>query len=147
MCIRDRIWAGTDDGNVQLTRDGGKTWTSFRGKISGMPLSCWIPQITASNYNAGEAFVVTNDYRRGDFKPYIFRTTDFGKTWTNMLANKSIDGYALCVLQDPVEPNLIFVGSEHGLWISFDNSNSFQHWKNDDFPAVSIFDLAEQERD
>jgi photosystem II stability/assembly factor-like uncharacterized protein len=141
---RNVIWVGTDDGNVQLTRDGGKTWTNFRGKIPGMPVGAWVPQIRASRYNAGEAFVVTNDYRRGDFKPYIFRTTDYGKTWTNLLANKNIDGYALCVLQDPVQPNLIFVGSEHGLWISFDNGNSFQHWKNN-FPAVSTFDLAEQE--
>lgn len=144
---RNVIWVGTDDGNVQLTRDGGKTWTNFRGKIPGMPVGAWVPQVRASRYNEGEAFIVANDYRRGDFKPYIFRTTDFGKTWTNMLVNKNIDGYALCVLQDPVEPNLIFVGSEHGLWVSFDNGNSFQHWKNDDFPAVSTFDLAEQERE
>ncbi|HJW17947.1 MAG TPA: hypothetical protein VJ499_12535, partial [Flavisolibacter sp.] len=141
------IWVGTDDGNVQLTRDGGKTWTSFRGKIPGMPVGAWVPQIRASRYNAAEAFVVANDYRRGDFKPYIFRTKDYGKTWTNMLAGKNIDGYALCVLQDPAEPNLIFAGSEHGLWVSFDNGNSFQHWKNDDFPAVSTFDLAIQERE
>lgn len=141
------IWAGTDDGNVQLTRDGGKTWTNFRGKIPGMSVGAWVPQIRASRFNGGEAFVVVNDYRRGDFKSYIFRTTDYGKTWANMLANKNIDGYALCVLQDPVEPNLIFVGSEHGLWVSFDNGNSFTHWKNDDFPAVSTFDLAEQERE
>ena len=64
-----------------------------------------------------------------------------------MEALRNIDGYALCVLQDPVEPSLIFVGSEHGLWVSFDNGNSFQHWKNDNFPAVSTFDLAEQERE
>jgi photosystem II stability/assembly factor-like uncharacterized protein len=144
---RNVIWVGTDDGNVQLTRDGGKSWTNFRGKIPGMPVGAWVPQIKASRYNAGEAFVVTNDYRRGDFKPYIFRTTDFGKTWTNLLAGKNIDGYALCVLQDPVEPNLVFVGSEHGLWVSFNDGNSFQHCKNDDFPAVSTFDLAEQERE
>jgi hypothetical protein len=141
------IWVGTDDGNVQLTRDGGKTWTSFRGKIPGMPVGAWVPQIRASRYNAAEAFVVANDYRRGDFKPYIFRTKDYGKTWTNMLAGKNIDGYALCMIQDPAEPNLIFAGSEHGLWVSFDNGNSFQHWKNDDFPAVSTFDLAIQERE
>ena len=141
------IWVGTDDGNVQLTKDGGKTWTNFRGKIPGMPVGAWVPQIRASRYNPAEAFVVVNDYRRGDFKPYIFRTTDFGKTWSNMLAGNNIDGYALCVLQDPAEPNLIFVGSEHGLWVSFDNGASFQHWKNDDFPAVSTFDLAIQERE
>ena len=79
------IWAGTDDGNVQLTKDGGKTWMNFRGKIPGLPVGAWIPQIQASRYNAAEAFVVANDYRRGDFKPYIFRTTDFGKTWTRLV--------------------------------------------------------------
>ena len=102
------IWIGTDDGNVQLTRDGGKTWTNFRGKIPGMPLSSWVPQITASRHNAAEAFVVVNDYRRGDFKPYVFRTTDFGKTWTRMVDESKVKGYALCMIQDPVEPNLIF---------------------------------------
>lgn len=141
------IWVGTDDGNVQLTKDGGKTWTNFRGKIPGLPVGAWIPQVKASRYNAGEVFVVANDYRRGDFKPYIFRTTDYGKTWSNILSGKNIDGYALSVLQDPVEPNLIFVGSEHGLWLSLNNGVSFQHWKNDDFPAVSTFDLAIQERE
>jgi photosystem II stability/assembly factor-like uncharacterized protein len=141
------IWVGTDDGNVQLTRDGGKTWTSFRGKIKGMPVGAWIPQIRASRYNAAEAFVVVNDYRRGDFKPYIFRTTNYGQSWTNMLDGKNVDGYALSVLQDPAEPNLVFAGSEHGLWVSFDNGASFQHWKNDDFPAVSTFDLAIHERE
>jgi photosystem II stability/assembly factor-like uncharacterized protein len=141
------IWAGTDDGNLQLTRDGGKTWANFRGKIPGMLVGCWIPQVHASRYNAAEVFVVANDYRRGDFKPYIFRTNDYGKTWKNILEGKNIDGYALCVLQDPVEPNLIFVGTEHGLWVSFDNGANFLHWKNDDFPAVSTFDLAEQERE
>ena len=141
------IWIGTDDGNVQLTRDDGKSWTNFRGKIPGMPIGCWIPQIRASRYNAAEVYIVANDYRRGDFRPYIFHTTDFGKTWVNMLDNKNIDGYALCMLQDPVEPNLLFVGSEHGLWVSFDNGGKFIHWKNDVFPAVSTFDLAEQERE
>ena len=140
------LWAGTDDGNVQLTRDGGKTWTNFRGKIPGMPVGCWVPQIRTSSYNAGEAFVVCNDYRRGDFKPYIFRTTDYGKTWTRMIDEKKVTGYALCILQDPVEPNLIFVGTEQGLWISFDNGDSFEQSKNG-YPSVSTYDLAEQERE
>ena len=61
----------------------------------------------------------------GDFKPYIFRTTDYGKTWTRMIDEKKVTGYALCILQDPVEPNLIFVGTEQGLWISFDNGHKF----------------------
>lgn len=140
------IWIGTDDGNVQLTRDGGKTWTNFRGKIPGMPLSCWVPQITASRYNAAEAFVVANDYRRGDMKPYIFRTTDFGKTWTRMVDENKVKGYALCMIQDPTEPNLIFVGTENGLWVSFDNGASYEQWKNG-YPSVSTYDLAIQERE
>ena len=140
------IWVGTDDGNVQLTRDGGKTWTNFRGKIPGLPVGAWIPQIQASRYNAGEAFVVANDYRRGDFKPYIFRTNDYGKTWTRLLDDKKAIGYALCVLQDPTEPNLIFAGTEQGLWVSLDNGASFQQWKNG-YPSVSTYDMAIQERE
>ena len=140
------IWIGTDDGNVQLTQDGGKSWTSFRGKIAGMPLGAWIPQIRASQYNAGEAFVVANDYRRGDFKPYIFRTKDFGKTWTRLLDGNNIKGYALCILQDPTEPNLIFAGTEQGMWLSFDNGISFQQYKNG-YPSVSTYDFAIQERE
>ncbi len=140
------IWVGTDDGNVQLTRDGGKTWTNFSNKIPGLPQGAWIPQIQAGRHNAGEAFVVANDYRRGDFRPYIFRTTDFGKTWTKLLDEKKVTGYALCVLQDPVQPNLIFAGTEQGLWVSLNNGNSWQQWKNG-YPSVSTYDLAIQERE
>jgi len=140
------IWVGTDDGNVQMTKDGGKTWTNFRGKIPGLPVGAWIPQVQASRHNAGEAFVVANDYRRGDFKPYIFRTTDYGKTWTRLLDEKKVIGYALCVLQDPTEPNLIFAGTEQGLWVSLDNGVNFQQWKNG-YPSVSTYDLTIQERE
>lgn len=143
---RQVIWVGTDDGNVQLTRDGGKTWTNFRKKIPGMPTGAWVPQIIASRHSASEAFVVANDYRRGDLKPYIFRTKDFGKTWTRLADEKKVKGYALCVLQDPVQPNLIFAGTENGLWVSLDNGESFQQWKNG-YPSVSTFDLAIQERE
>jgi photosystem II stability/assembly factor-like uncharacterized protein len=146
--VRDRnvLWVGTDDGNVQLTRDGGKTWTNFRGKIPGMPIGAWIPQIRAGRHNTGEAFVVCNDYRRGDFKPYIFRTQDYGATWQALADENKVKGYALCVLQDPVEPNLIFAGTENGLWVSLDNGASFQQWKNG-YPPVSTYDMVLQERE
>lgn len=140
------IWIGTDDGNVQLTQNGGQSWASFRDKIPGMPAGSWIPQIRASSYNEAEAFVVCNDYRKGDFKPYIFRTRDFGKTWTRILDDQKVKGYALSIIQDPVEPNLIFAGTEQGLWVSFDNANTFQQWKNG-YPSVSTYDLAIQERE
>ena len=140
------MWAGTDDGNVQLTKDGGKTWVNFRGKIPGMPVGAWVPQIRASRYHAAEAFVVCNDYRRGDFKPYIFRTKNFGQTWELMVSESKVKGYALCMIQDPVEPNLIFAGTEQGLWVSFDNGAAFEQWKNG-YPSVSTYDFAIQERE
>ena len=140
------LWIGTDDGNVQLTRDGGATWTNFQGKIPGLPAGCWIPQVVASPHNAAEAFVVANDYRRGDGKPYIFRTTDYGKTWKRMLDETKVKGYALCMIQDPAEPSLLFAGTEHGLWVSIDNGNNWAQWKNG-YPSVSTYDLAIQERE
>lgn len=143
---KNLLWVGTDDGNVQISQDGGATWSNVTINITGLPKACWIPQIKASKHNAGEAFVVANDYRRGDFAPYIFRTTDFGKTWTRMVDANKVTGYALCVLQDPTEPNLIFVGTEQGLWISMDNGESFQQFKNG-YPSVSTYDLAIQERE
>ncbi|MGV3765785.1 MAG: VPS10 domain-containing protein [Chitinophagaceae bacterium] len=143
---KDVLWVGTDDGNVQLTRDGGKTWTNFRNKITGMPTGSWIPQIRTSKHNAGEAWVVANDYRRGDMKPYVFRTTDYGKTWSRIVDEKKVTGYALTVLQDPVEPNLVFVGTEQGLWVSLDGGGTFTQWKNG-YPSVSTYDLAIQERE
>lgn len=143
---RNVIWIGTDDGNVQLTKDRGKTWTNFRGNIKGMNTGAWITQVHASRYNEAEAFVVVNDYRRGDFSCTVFRTRDFGKTWENIVANKGLRGYALCMLQDPAEPNLIFVGTEHGLWVSLNNGISFTQWTHG-FPSVSTYDLAIQERE
>ncbi|MCA0382385.1 MAG: hypothetical protein LCH58_09505 [Bacteroidetes bacterium] len=144
---KDVLWVGTDDGQLQLTRDGGKTWTNLTANIKGLPKGAWIPQIRTSRYNAGEVFVIANDYRRGDMGTYIFRSTDYGKTWVNMMAGKNnVKGYALCVLQDPVQPNLLFAGTENGLWVSFDNGNSFQQFTNN-YPSVSTYDLAIQERE
>jgi photosystem II stability/assembly factor-like uncharacterized protein len=143
---KDLLWVTTDDGNVQLTKDGGKNWTNVTSKITGLAKGCWIPQVRASRYNAGEAFVVANDYRRGNFAAMIFRTMDYGATWTNILQNKNTKGYALCVIQDPAEPNLIFVGTEQGLWISMDNAATFQQFKNG-YPSVSTYDFAIQERE
>jgi hypothetical protein len=143
---RGVISVGTADGNVQLNQDGGKTWTNFRGKIPGMPEGSWIPQIRASRCKAGEAFVVCNNYSLGDFKPYIFRTTDFGKTWSRLVDEKKVTGYALCMIQDPVEPKLIFVGTEEGLWVSLDNGEKFQQFKNN-YPSVSTYDLHIHERE
>ena len=140
------IYIGTDDGKVQMTSNGGASWTDLTANITGLPKGAWIPQIRTSAYNANEVFVVVNNYRQGDFAPYIFRSTDAGKTWTRMIDEKKVTGYALAVLQDPTEPNLIFVGTEQGMYISLDNGANFQQWKNG-YPSVSTYDFAIQDRE
>lgn len=137
------IWVGTDDGNVQLTRDGGKTWTNTSLKIPGSPKNGWVPQIKASTYAAGEAFVIINNYRQFDYKPYAFRTKDFGVTWESVLTPLQIgeNNYTLAIAQDPGEPKLLFLGTENGLWVSINDGKEWTRWTND-FPAgVPTMDL------
>ncbi len=140
------IWVGTDDGNVQLTRDGGQNWTNLSDALPGLPDKCWIPQIQASDYNAGEALVVANQYRLGDFSPYAYRTSDYGASWERIVKDSDVNGYALSIIQDPVEPKLIFLGTEHGLWVSIDNAVNWTQWKNG-YPSVSTMDMAIQKRE
>lgn len=134
------IWAGTDDGNIQLTRDGGKTWTNLIGNIKGLPKTAWVPQVEVNKRNAGEAFVVVNNYRLNDWKPYIYHTADYGKTWRRIADENKMKGYALCIAQDPTEPNLLFAGTDAGLWISVDFGENWSHF-NENFPAVNVMDL------
>ncbi len=138
------IWVTTDDGNVQLTRDGGLTWSNIR--IKGLPKEAWIPQVKVSKLNPAEAYVVANQYRMGDFAPYIFRTRDYGKTWDNMVEDSGLRGYALSVLPDTEVPNLIFAGTEHGLWVSIDDGSHWTQWTHG-IPSTSVMDLAIQERE
>ena len=138
------IWVGTDDGQVQLTKDGGKTWYNLTAKVKGMPEEAWITQIEASQHKTGSAWMVANNYRKGDYAPYLFKTEDFGKSWKRMVDANAVSGYALCVIQDPVEPNLVFLGTENGLWVSVDEGSSWTQFKNG-FPAVSTMDLKIQE--
>ncbi len=140
------IWIGTDDGNVQLTKDGGKTWSNLTANLRDLPKESWIAQIRASRYHAGEAFLVANNYRKGDYSPYIYRTKDFGVTWERIMDATKVNGYALTVIQDPVEPKLIFAGTENGLWISIDDGKTWEQFRNG-FPSVSTMDLTIQERE
>ncbi|TLP82826.1 WD40/YVTN/BNR-like repeat-containing protein [Maribacter sp. ACAM166] len=138
------IWVGTDDGQVQLTTDGGVKWKNVTEKVKGMPKEGWIAEIEASRYNVSTAWMVVNNYRKGDYEPYLFKTTDFGKTWTRLVNGVNIKGYALSIIQDPVEPNLVFLGTENGLWISIDEGITWSQFKNG-FPSVSTMDLKIQE--
>ena len=141
------IWVGTDDGNLQLTRDGGKSWTNLSPKLKDVPQGSWIPQIRASTYHAGEAFVVINNYRRNDFTPYMYHTTNYGKSWERMVDGEDVSNYVLSFIQDPVEPKLMFLGTENGLYVSLDAGKSWTHW-TEGYPAgVSTMDLAIQPRE
>ena len=136
------IWAGTDDGNIQLTQNGGETWINVSVNIKNMPKEAWVAQIRASKFNKGEAYVVVNNYRQFDFKPYLFRTRDFGKTWENLVAGKpETFGYVLSVVQDLETPKLLFLGTENGLYVSIDEGKVWTKWTND-YPTVSTMDLA-----
>ena len=134
------IWVGTDDGNVQLTTDRGKTWENLSNKIYGSPKGGWVPQIVASQFDPGSAVVVMNNYRQNDWAPYIFKTTNFGKSWKKLADEKDVWGYVLSYVQDPLEPNLQFIGTEYGLYVSVDGAKSWSKWTHG-FPTVSTMDL------
>jgi photosystem II stability/assembly factor-like uncharacterized protein len=137
------IWVGTDDGNLQLTRDGGKTWTNLSPRIGGMPKNAWIPQIHPSARQAGEAFVVVNNYRMFDYKPYLFRTKDFGNTWESLVTPAQVgeSNYTLAIVQDPEEPKLLFLGTENGLFVSIDEGKNWTRWTNGYPAGVPTMDL------
>lgn len=141
------IWVGTDDGNVQVTKDGGKTWTNTSAKLTGLPKASWIPQIQASRYNAGEAWIIANNYRNNDFSAYAYRTKNHGASYERIVDDSKVSGYTLSIVQDPVEPNLVFLGTEFGLYVSFDNAKTWNQWRHGYPNAVSTYDMVIQERE
>jgi photosystem II stability/assembly factor-like uncharacterized protein len=139
------LWVGTDDGRLHVTRDGGKAWTSVEKNVSGVPANTWIPHILPSKFDAGSAFVVFDNHRRSDFKPYVYRTDDWGKTWKS-LATRDLRGYALSIEQDPADKDLLFLGTELGLWVSFDGGARWMPWRHG-VPTVSVMDMVIHPRD
>jgi hypothetical protein len=141
------IWAGTDDGHIQLTQDGGNTWKEVGKNSKDMPKGAWVARIHASSYDEGTAWAVVNHYRKGDYAPYVLKTEDYGKSWKNIVDKDApVFGYALSFVQDPVEENLLFLGTENGLWVSFDGGQDWEQVKNG-FPSVSTMDLKIQRRE
>ncbi len=142
------IWVGTDDGNVQVTRDGGKNWTNVVGNISGLGKNSWVSTVAASRFEEGTAYATFDRHTFGDMKPYAFKTTDFGQTWAALPVQESgALGYAHVIAEDSVNPNLLFLGTEFGLWISADGGQRWAQYKGSNFPAVAVRDIVVQTRE
>ncbi|RIA10154.1 photosystem II stability/assembly factor-like uncharacterized protein [Flavobacteriaceae bacterium MAR_2010_72] len=137
---KNMLWVGTDDGRVHVTQNGGQTWTDVSKNIKGLPAGSWIPQIKASNKNKGEALLIANDYRRFNYTPYAYRTKDYGKTWQRIVDENDVTSYTLSIIEDPEESNLMFLGTDDGLYISIDAGNKWTKWTNG-FPTTSVKDL------
>ncbi len=142
---RSVIWVGTDDGNVQLTRDGGVTWRNVRGRIPDVPDGTWVPTVEASHHDAGTAYVVFDDHRRGNWETYLYRTEDYGAHWRR-LAAEGVDGFTHVVREDPVERRLLFLGTEFGLYMSLDRGSTWSLWTSG-VPRVPVRDVAIHPRD
>jgi photosystem II stability/assembly factor-like uncharacterized protein len=136
----DVVWVGTDDGNVQLTRDGGRSWTNVGRKIAGVPPATWVSCVEASPHDEATAFVTFDGHQTGDMKTYVYRTTDFGKTWQS-LTREGLKGHAHVVRQDLVRPELLFLGTEWGLFLSLDGGTQWAQIRGE-FPQVAVRDLA-----
>lgn len=141
---RGVIWAGSDDGLVHVTRDGGGTWANVTPPA--LPANTKITTIEDSPHASGTAFVTGHRFLLGDFQPYIMKTTDYGKTWTEITAGIPDDEIARSIREDLTRPGLLFLGTERGVWTSFDSGASWNKLQGE-LPAVQVSDLAVTERD
>ena len=137
---KDVLWAATDDGQVHITKDGGANWKNVSKNLKDLPENSWITQIKASNKNKGEALLIANDYRRFNYKPYAYRTKNYGKTWTRILDGGDVQSYALCIVEDPENSNLLFLGTDDGLYVSVNAGKNWEKWTQG-FPTVPVKDL------
>ena len=141
------IWVGTDDGNVQVTRDGGKTWSNVFRNVPGLKPNAWIPTIDASHYDVGTAYVAADHHQDDDYAPYAYMTTDFGKTWRRITGDLPAKAaWVHVVREDPRNRNLLYLGSEMGIWASWDKGT---HWVSlrGDLPVVQVRDIEIHPRD
>ncbi len=134
------LWAGTDDGNVQVSQDGGGTWTNVRANFEGVPDGIWVSRVEASSFHEGTCYVTFDGHRSDNFVPWVFKTTDFGKTWTNISNNLPEGQVAYVIREDRINRNLLIVGTEFGLFISLNGGEKWEHFMNN-LPTVAVHDL------
>lgn len=140
------IWVGTDDGNVQLSRNGGQSWTNVRRNLRGVPGGIWVGRVEASHFDAATAYVTFDGHRSDLFTPWIFRTTDYGRTWANIGSTLPAGEVVHLLREDHRNPNLLFVGTEFAVWASLDRGKSWTKISNN-LPTVAIQDLVIHPRD
>jgi len=131
------IWVGTDDGNVQVTRNDGESWTNVKDNVPGMPPEAWIENIEASPTEPGTAFLVVDNHRMDDFTPHVWETGDYGQSWRSLSAGLPQDDYAKVIRQHPDNPNLLFLGMDRGLYASLDRGRTWVDIRNN-LPRVSV---------
>ncbi len=134
------LWVGTDDGNLQLSKDGGVTWTNLINRIVGVPKYTYVSRVVASHFDEARAYVTFDGHRNDDFRPYVYVTDDFGKTWKSIANNLPYGGIVNVIREHPKNPDLLFVGTERGAYFSIDRGNSWVKFEN--LPIVPVDDIA-----
>ncbi len=141
------IWAGTDDGLIRVTDNGGKTWNKIEaGSLPGCPATAFVNDIKADLYDAQTVYVALDNHKYGDFKPYLYKSTDLGKTWSSMIGNLPERGMVWRIVQDHVAPGLFFTGTEFGIYFTLDGGGKWVQLKGG-LPVISFRDLAIQKRE
>ena len=141
------VWVGTDDGNVQVTRDGGRTWTNVVKNMQGLAPNAWIPNLEASHTDAGTAYVAADHHRENDYAPYFYKTTDYGQTWTKLVVGTAkAAGWSHVIREDPKNSHVLYAGTELGLWVSLDAGARWTSMRNN-MPPAPVRDIKIHPRD
>ena len=140
------IWTGANDGSVSVTRDGGKTWSNVSKNIPDLPPWGTIYTVEPSKFNAGTAYITVDLHQQDNYDPFVYKTTDFGRTWKNLSATipKSRLSYAHCIKEDPAKPGLLYLGTESGLYVSFNDGENWQPLQNN-LPHAPVYGIVVQE--
>jgi photosystem II stability/assembly factor-like uncharacterized protein len=141
------IWTGANDGQVNVTRDGGKTWTNVSKSIPDLPAWGTVYTVEPSKFNAATAYITVDLHQENNYDPFVYKTTDFGKTWKNLSATipKSRLSYAHCIKEDPIRSGLLYLGTENGLYVSFNDGENWQPLQNN-LPHAPVYGITVQEQ-